>query len=197
MKLKSMALAVALIAAPSIHAKHLTLGIDLSGSNVYLSDKHFTSQAADFAASKVEALQPGDAVHIVPFGDPSVASNMLTQSITISRRNPATKVAKQVKAYLMALPNQAESQGSTFIYRWISLSDFYCYEGDAEVVAITDGIETGEALTPPEEPFLSGCSVQFFGVGAGGASTSSVRSVIKSWREWVVAAGGTFTARAF
>lgn len=195
--IKQTALAVALcLTAILSHAAHLITGIDVSGSNLFLRDSNFTATASEQVAEVVRGMEDGDKITVSTFGDPRIPANAKTHTVKISRTLPAEKAADQVKDYLMAVPNAIEPQGSTWLYRWVSLSEFYCDEGSV-VLIITDAQETAEAIEEPDEKFLDGCSITFIGIGAGGLKTKEVRALARKWRDFITAAGGNFDFRAF
>lgn len=202
--------AVALgLALPQISsAKTLTIGIDLSGSNPLLLDQNFASSAAHYIYDEISTLNVQDEVQILTFGARDSRQNLLSNRVTLSRQNRPKKVAAQIKNLVQTLPNAGElSQSQTNLIAWLEFTrGFDCASG-GQIIVLTDGIESstlvdanqfvqGKTSLPKPEVDLSGCSLTFYGLGAG-FPTQSVRHVNQAWRAWAESAGSQFDSFIF
>ncbi len=200
-----VAAALLCVASALAHAKTLTIGIDLSGSNPLLTHEHFADAAARHAMRTIEALKEGDVVHVRTFGAREDARNLLNHSATIGRRMRAQKVAQAVGDFLRGLPKQSSSaQASTNLLAWLEFgSGFSCADG-SEILLITDGIESsslvnakalldGKVRLPNPSVDLKGCTLTFYGLGAG-LPAQYVKRLRAEWSAWAQKSGATFAA---
>lgn len=183
----------------------LTIAFDKSASNPLLSDPNFAASAAEYAAELVGALKEGDTVRIRNFGARDVASNMLDQEFVISRRLRPQQAAAAVASYIASLPQQAaQAQSSTNIVAFLEFDSGLDCENGGKVHLLTDGVESstyvssqsfldGSQSLPTPDVDLTGCHVEFYGLGAG-LPPQSVRFMRKEWTNYVTAAGGKFTS---
>lgn len=186
-------------------AKTLTIGIDLSGSNPLLMDQNFASGAAQYIYDEINALKVKDEVQILTFGARDSRQNLLSNRVVLSRKNRPKKVAAQMKQFVQTLPKATElSQNSTNLIAWLEFTRGLNCASDGQIIVLTDGIESstlvdanqfvrGETPLPEPEVDLSGCSLTFYGLGAG-FPPQSVRHVRNSWSAWAKDAGSRFDA---
>ena len=195
-----------LIALPALASAQLTtlnIGIDVSASNPLLSHQNFAFEAAKLAESRILALDIGDVVYIKTFGSVENPDNVINTRIDISRRMRPNKVTEAVTNYIRSIPNRDDvTQGSTNILAYLEFgSNFDCHNG-GQILLITDGLEAssfvdpramleGNAGLPVPEFSLEGCSMTFFGLGAGW-QPQSIRHVRNEWRRWSELAGVSF-----
>jgi hypothetical protein len=192
-----------MILSPTASAATLTVGIDLSGSSPVFNE-HFARPASARVGSRVAALNLGDRVNVRTFGARDL-SNMRQGTMVITRAARPQEVARQAAALVTKMPSSGiEPQGSTNVIAFLEFSDFDCANG-GEILLITDGIEAssyadpdallkGKAKLPSPEPnFLKGCTVTFYGLGAG-QSAPAAKYLRDAWRAWFEAAGASFTA---
>ncbi len=202
---KILVTALACLMAGTASAKTLTIGIDLSGSNLLLSHANFAHGAATHVQAAINALKPGDVVQLKTFGARHSALNLRQHRVTISRHNRAAKVAGQVAQFIRTLPEQTKTgQSSTNLIAWLEFtSDFDCHQ-DGQVLVITDGLESssyvdgkdllsGKKALPAPDVNLKGCALTFYGLGAGWPP-KEVKRVRKAWQAWADQAGAAFTA---
>lgn len=204
--LKAVTVSAALLMAASAHAKTVTIGIDLSGSNPLLTSKEFAAGAAEYAARRIEQLEDGDTVRIKTFGARGSAVNTMDQALVISRRLRPPKVAAMVQRYIASLPQQqAKAQAATNIIAALEFDSGLDCAGGGEVLLLTDGVESSEYVNaqrfasarqklPKPDVDLKGCRVTFYGLGAG-LPAPSAKFIRKEWNTWVAAAGGEFFAQ--
>jgi len=131
--------------------------------------------------------------------------NLINQRLTISRKNRADKIAQTVAQYIRTLPKQKEvEQSSTNLVSWLEFSDGFACKQSSQILVITDGIESssyvngqdlvkGKKGLPTADVDLSGCSLTFYGLGAGWPP-KNVKAIRKAWRKWAGEAGVTFKA---
>lgn len=189
----------------SASAATLHLAIDVSGSNPLLSDASFGAVASAYVAEQIAQLKSGDKVHVQTFGARESAANMRAQTYVIGRRIRPEAVATVLTQFIRSLPGRQDlSQGATNILGWLELhSDFGCEEG-SRIVMLTDGIESssyvdaralleGKAKLPEPDVALSGCTISFFGIGAG-MPVHMAKNLRNAWSEWAAKAGAKFQA---
>lgn len=189
--------------SPLANAGTLTVGIDLSGSSPAFNEQ-FARPAGEHVASRVAALSIGDRVVIRTFGARDL-SNMRQGTMAITRSNRAPEVAQQALVLVANVPNAGiKPQGSTNVIAFLEFGEFDCAQG-GHILLVTDGIEassysdpdallSGKGTLPDPAPgFLSGCSITFYGLGAG-QSAQAAKNVRDAWRKWFEMAGATFTA---
>ena len=201
---KMSALAIGAYASSS-EAKTLTIGLDVSGSNPLIIDENFSRGAALFAAEKVAELESGDVVRILTFGDRRAAENLKRIEFKISKRNRAREVARASAQYIAAIPKAVQDgQPETNIVAWLEHTGGFECEENSEIVVITDGVQAaknfnpqsfiaGRISLPPPRVNLKGCSVTFFGLGAG-VESNGIHLMETQWRDFIEVAGATFFA---
>jgi len=184
-------------------AQTLTLGFDLSGSNPLLSHENFAFSAARYAGDKIRLLKSGDRVQLKTFGARDNALNLINRRITINRQNRPDKVAKMVERFILSLPVQDNiDQQSTNLVAWLKFSEDFDCENKSEILVITDGIESsfyvggkdfiaGRKGLPKADVNLKGCTLTFYGLGAGWPP-KNVKTIRKAWRTYAREANLTF-----
>lgn len=192
------------LAAP-VHAKTLTIGIDLSGSNPLLSHENFAYSASAHAREAILQLNGGDVVRIRTFGARSDALNLVNHRLVVSRRNKPEKIAQMVGQFIRSLPEREEiGQSSTNLVAWLEFTDGFGCDRAGEILVITDGLESstyvegkdlvsGKQDLPEPDIDLSGCTLTFYGLGAGWPP-QEVKTVRKAWSHWSKKAGANFSA---
>ena len=207
--MNKLILSAALVcAALNVDAKTYTLGVDLSGSNPLLVDQNFANQAAKHAASEIKNLKHGDVVKLKGFGARDVALNFRDFTFRISNKIRAPKVAKIVAQYIASIPAQSSvSQSSTNLIAWLEFTSGFECQDQGSILVITDALEAssyieptlfaeGKKGLPAPDVDLSGCSVTFYGLGAGMAP-ASVKFMRKEWKTYIEQSGGSFKAVIF
>jgi len=187
------------------HGKTLTIAIDLSGSNPLLKHENFSFAAAKYMTGEISKLKNGDNVTLQTFGARSDAMNQLSYSFTISRRQKAASIAATIAKFIQSIPKRAElSQSSTNLIAWLEFTDGFDCEHAGQIIVITDGLESssyvdakklldGSATFPKPDVDLTGCSLTFYGLGAG-LPAPWVKIVRNAWKDWVASSGATFKA---
>jgi len=188
----------------------LTIGLDWSGSNILLSSPEFALEAAKFVGHEIRRLNHDDKVRLRTLGTREITKgkatpNLLTQEVVIhKRRKRADSVATAFEEYIKSLPGRDVAQSSTNIVTWFEFGrGFECANG-GRVVLISDGLESSEYVSdtefaqkakglPAAEVNLQGCSIAFYGLGAG-LSASSTKYVLNEWKRWMGQAGASFDA---
>lgn len=193
---------MALVLCPLSWAKTLTIGVDLTGSNLLLLDARFADGAAQFVSREIHQLNDGDTVVVRTFGARSEGRNVLTQRFEISRRLKASKIAKAVETYLRSLPSKDVSQPETNLIGWLEITRGFDCKNSGRIVAITDALESsryidanalisGTAFLPQADVNLTGCSVFFYGLGAG-MQPQMVKILGSQWQRWMDEASADF-----
>jgi hypothetical protein len=192
-------------AAMTAQAKTLTIGIDLSGSNPLLAHQNFAYIASQHVTAEINKLNNGDTVHVKTFGSRAVAENLLNPTFQISRKVKPGKVAGIVAQYIQSLPEKVDAaQSSTNLVAWLEFTSGFNCSGAGHVLVITDGIESssyvdgnqllqGKKGLPKPDVDLKGCSLTFYGLGAG-SPPQAVRNIRNEWMRWAEQAGAIFTA---
>lgn len=200
--MRKLIIAAACLALSSVNADTLTIGLDLSGSNPLTVHPNFAYMAANHVHGEILKLKEGDTVNFRVFGSIGVPDNILSQPILITRKNSARKVAKHIAAYIQSIPGGKEPQGSTNILAFLELGSGFDCENGGRLVLVTDAIESSELVDagallegktglPSADVNLDGCSMYFYGLGAG-RSIASIKYLRKEWIRWAKEAGVTF-----
>ncbi len=186
-------------------AKTLTIGIDLSGSNPLLAHKNFAYIASQYVTAEINKLNNGDIVHVKTFGSRTDALNLLNPTFKILRKMKTKKVAGIVAQYIQSLPEQVDAaQTSTNLVAWLEFTTGFNCTDAGQVLVITDGIESstyvdgnqllqGKKGLPKPDVDLKGCTLTFYGLGAG-SPPQAVRNIRNEWMRWAEQAGAIFTA---
>lgn len=202
---KLLVTAMAMALSHSVNAKTLTIGIDLSGSNPLLRHENFAYSASTYVAAEISRLKSGDTVQIKTFGARSDAVNLINRRLSISRHNRPEKVAQSAAQFIRSLPGRANTaQSSTNLVAWLEFTDGFACGASGEILVITDAIESstyvdakdllsGKKGLPAPEVDLKGCTLIFYGLGAG-HPPRQVKAVRKAWRRWAEQAGVIFKA---
>ena len=186
-------------------AKTLTIGVDLSGSNPLLIHPNFAHIAASHVGDQISKLRDGDVINIRSFGARGEAVNLLNQRIVLSRRVTARAVAEALRRYLKSLPEDASvAQGDTNLLAWLEFTSGFDCNNEGSLIVLTDGLESsklvdarallaGDVGLPEPQVDLAGCSVTFYGLGAGLPPTP-IRHLREEWQSWITKSGAAFTA---
>ncbi|TVZ39773.1 hypothetical protein P886_4181 [Alteromonadaceae bacterium 2753L.S.0a.02] len=204
MKTSLLSIALASAIAASAHAKTLTVGTDLSQSNLLLTNELFARQAASYAANKVLNLENGDTVRVLSFGALDAPENIESQPFVISKRHRAKKVAGATGGKILHMIKSAgEGQPNTNIVAFFEINrSFGCDQG-GEILILSDGLEAsvyispekfknGKQSLPKPDVDLTGCTVTFYGLGAGWSDPRQIKYVTAQWKSYIEAAGGVF-----
>jgi len=131
--------------------------------------------------------------------------NLINHSLKISRTNKADKVGKIVEQQIRSLPKQKNvEQSATNLIGWLEFTNGFACDQSSEILVITDGIESsayisgkdfvsGKKGLPKADVDLEGCSLTFYGLGAGWPPRQ-VKTIRNAWRNWASEAGATFKA---
>lgn len=206
MKMKTtLVTALTMAMALDASAKTLTIGIDLSGSNPLLVHENFAYSASNYVSGEIAKLKSGDSIQVKTFGARNDAMNLINQRITINHKNRPEKVAQIVGQLVRALPERANiEQSSTNLVSWLEFSDGFACDQSSEILVITDGIESssyvggqdfieGKKGLPVPDVNLKGCTMTFYGLGAG-LQPQYVKTIRKAWMKWSDNAGVIFKA---
>lgn len=129
--------------------------------------------------SEINKLKDGDIVRVQTFGSRKDAFNLLNPNFEISRRLKPNKVAGIVAQYIQSLPEQKDvSQSSTNLVAWLEFTSGFNCAANSHILVITDGLESssyvdgnlllqGKKSLPKPDIDLKGCSLTFYGLGAG------------------------------
>lgn len=203
--IKPLLHAVLLSASMDASARTLHLAIDVSGSNPLLAHENYAYAASQYVAGEIGRLKAGDRVRIQTFGARDNPLNILDANYEIGRRVRPDAVATVVSEFIRDLPKRQDlSQGATNILAWIEFHpSFDCAQGD-QILLLSDGIESsstvsaqalveGKAALPVPEVQLDGCTLTFYGLGAG-LPPAMVRHIRKAWQDWAEQSGAAFQA---
>lgn len=198
-------LTAGLLCIGAVHAKTLTSSTDLSQSNHFLQNQHFADSAAVFVANEIEKLKDGDTVRLMSFGSRKEAANIKKQSYIISRRQRAKKTAKAIGAHIRSIPaTMKKGQSSTNLIAWLEFTSGFDCKNGSTIIVITDGLEassiisaqdfkSGKKSLPKPKVDLTGCTVIFYGLGAG-MEYQEIQTIKSGWTRYMQEAGATFIA---
>ena len=182
----------------------LSIGIDVSKSNPLVSDKNFAEQAVKYVGSQIVTLKPGDTVSVRTFGSRANARNFKTLKLRISNKMRAPQAAHYAMTFTSKLlQDKSIPQSSTNIIAWLEFTPNFNCEREGQILLITDGLEAstyvepvalleGKAHLPAPDVDLTGCSITFYGLGAGW-NPQHTKNVRNEWREWAQKAGANFS----
>lgn len=209
--MKTFFLAVLVVISASFAApswtKTLTIAIDRSESNPFVTSQTFAQVAAAHARAEILALQLGNTVRVRHFGERG-EKNIRSETIRLTRAMRGNAVAEAVSRYIASLPSKTtEADHLTNILAFFELGSFDC-AGHERIALYTDGIEasatmsdraflSGKPLPAPTPGFLKGCEVVMFGLGQskdGSLPPAIAKSIRERWSAYFEAAGATFTA---
>lgn len=204
--MKPLALALLLAGLPGVgHTATITIGVDLSGSNPLLGHENFAQAAAQYVTQRIAGLNSGDSVRLYNFGSRDDALNLLDYEFTISRRQRANKVAAAISGFIQSLPERENAaQSATNLIAWLEFtSGFDCNNG-GQILVFTDALEAsdyvdpmalldGSTGLPDADVDLTGCTLTFYGLGAG-FPAPQVKNIRNAWRQWADQAGADFDA---
>lgn len=184
---------------------HIVVGVDLSQSNVLISDEAFARKVADRVRPVLAGLGPRSRVSLRTFGTYGNSGAQLSRDWTISARNRPEDVATVVHGIIAGVPQlvrrgQVESQGYTniiaFLENTAQIVDCRGYE--VIVILATDGVEDSEyarlsqrdATLPEPERIFRGCDeLHMLGIGQGLGSPSTTNRLRDQWELWADTAG--------
>lgn len=184
---------------------HLVIGLDLSQSNILVSNENFARKVADRIRPMIEDLPPRSRVTLRTFGSYDSRSNPVHRDWTISAQSRPEEVARFIHGVVRGVPSlirdgRLRSQGYTnilaFMENTAQLVD--CYEYDVIVVLATDGVEDSEyvrlqranASLPSAGAEFEGCRrMEMLGVGQGLGSPSTTTRLRREWDGWADEAG--------
>lgn len=205
LKLLSVAaLSMLSLTAPySAHAKTVHVAIDLSGSNPLLAHANFAHVASNYVTEQIAPLKSGDVVRVQTFGARNDPANMLDALYEIDRHKRPKDVGAVIAQYIRSLPTRPNiAQGATNILAFLEFHPGFDCANDDHIVLLTDGLESsstvnalalaeGKAQLPEPDISLKGCTLTFYGLGAG-LPPEIVKNVRKAWQNWAEKAGATF-----
>ncbi len=184
---------------------HIVVGIDLSQSNVIVSDEAFARKVADRIRPMLEGLGPRSLVSLRTFGSYGNTAGQLSRDWVISARNRPEDVATFVHGVIAGVPQlvargQVESQGYTNIIAFMenTAQIVDCRDYEVIVILATDGVEDSEyvrlqnanAHLPEPERIFRGCDdLYMFGIGQGLRSPSTTARLRDEWETWADTAG--------
>lgn len=187
-----------------IEAKTLTVLVDVSKSNPYLTSEATSKAMTLQVIDALSTLSQGDEVIVQTVGSLHASQNLQSERWTIKRHNRQS-VSKALAKYLLALPKQVEAQGSTNLIAWFGRHAPNCEAGSI-VIVLSDAIEASEyvdsasllsgkqALPEPHQYVaLKGCTVRFIGLGAG-RSDKEAHILRQAWQRYIELAGAEFKA---
>lgn len=185
-------------------AKTLTVLVDVSESNPYLTSEAMSKAMTLRVIEALNVLSQGDEVIVQTVGSLNASQNLENLRLVIKRHNRQS-VAKALAKYLLALPKQVEAQGSTNLVAWFGRHAPNCEAGSI-VIVLSDAIEASEyvdsasllsgkqALPEPHQYVaLKGCTVRFIGLGAG-RSDKEAHILRQAWQRYIELAGAEFKA---
>lgn len=193
---------------------HVTFALDRSGSNPNEVDS-FRNAAAKHAKNTVKAMNMGDSVAVMTFGDGGLRNFQLTKPVKLSARMRPSHVAVALEKAIITMAEEAAQnpQNETRIMSFFedSYREFQCASGNAKVIAYTDGVEHSKELTgkqfvfdkkqlpDPTPGILAGCHVEFIGVGVsanGAFQRLEKKHINDAWKAWMEKAGASYEGRS-
>lgn len=184
---------------------HFVVGIDLSQSNVLVTDENFARKVADRIRPMIEGLAPRSIVTLRTFGTYAGSQNVLRVDRTISARNRPEDVATLVHGIIAGVPQlvregRVRSQGYTNILAFLENTSqlVNCRRYEVIVVLATDGVEDSDyvrlqntnAHLPEPDRMFRGCDeLYMFGIGQGQGSPANTTRLRREWDQWADTAG--------
>jgi len=193
---------------------HVTFALDQSSSSPNEIEA-FRSTAARHARDIVKTMKMGDSVAVMTFGDGGLRNFQLTKRVKLSIRMRPSHVAGTLEKAIIAKAEAAAKnpQNETRLMSFLEDShrEFQCASGNAKVIVFTDGIEHSAELSgkqfivdkkplpDPAPGILSGCHIEFIGIGLGANGAlqrPEKKHITDAWSAWMEKAGATFEARS-
>jgi hypothetical protein len=184
---------------------HLVVGIDLSQSNVLVSNDVFARKVADRIRPMIENLPPRSEVTLRTFGVYQSSQNVLRVDRTISARNRPEDVATLVHGIVAGVPQlvadgRVQSQGFTNILAFLENTSQLvdCRNNEVIIVLATDGVEDSDyvrlqertAHLPEPDRIFRGCDeLHMLGIGQGLGSPATTTRLRQEWEQWADTAG--------
>jgi len=181
------------------------IGIDLSQSNVLVSNDVFARKVADRIGPMIEGLPPRSEVMLRTFGVYESSQNVLRVDRTISARNRPEDVATLVHGIIAGVPQlvregRVQSQAYTNILAFLDNTSQLvdCRNYEVIVVLATDGVEDSDyvrlqnasAHLPEPDRMFRGCDeLQMLGIGQGLGSPATTTRLRQEWSQWADTAG--------
>lgn len=181
------------------------VGIDLSQSNVLVSNEAFARKVADRIRPMIENLPPRSEVILRTFGVYQSSQNVLRVDRTISARNRPEDVATLVHGIVAGVPQlvregRVESQAYTNIIGFLDNTSQLvdCRNYEVIVVLATDGLEDSDyvrlqdpnAHLPEPDRMFRGCDeLHMLGIGQGLGSPTTTTRLRQEWDTWADTAG--------
>lgn len=212
MKKVFMAAIMAATSLTPVSAAELIIGIDLSDSSPLTLEDAVAKRAAKTVALAASKMKRGDIIKLRSFGEPGVSETQIHETVKLTGRKRASKVAKQVQTFIASLPQLVRDgkiriENRTNALGWLELTGpvFECSSsGRDRMMILSDGIEwsgtikgqqllEGAPLPPPSHNLLSGCRVEMWGVGQQqrkfGNDARWYPILRKSWKTYMELAG--------
>lgn len=204
MKLKSLAVAMSLLASGTCLGGDLVIGADASVSNPLMGSAVFAKEAGKAIRKKILTLEFGDTITFTSFGD-GRTDHIQEKSLQLSRRMPARQAAELVEGEIRNFSKNREGDGETHMLSFFEDRNFGCDKPGTEIYVIGDAIENSDALNSQQlvqgkalpKPFtqnLKGCAVTIIGAGLQGdrpLSREMRQNIYKVWTDWLTLAGAT------
>jgi hypothetical protein len=189
----------------SASAATLTIGIDLSMSNPMLAHPNFARAAASYVSEQIAPLKFGDVVHVQTLGARNDPTNLLDQTYVIGKKVRSNAVAAAIKQFITSLPTRKNiAQSETNILSFLEFHSGLDCAASGQIIVLTDGLESsstvsaqafaeGKTRLPKPDVSLKGCTLTFYGLGAG-LPPAIVKNIRAAWAQWSEQAGATFHA---
>lgn len=191
--------------------RRLIVGLDLSASNPLVDDTSYARKAGSRISGEFEDLAFRSEVRIRTFGAYDSSSNPFSFDATVSTRQRADVLAREMNTFISNIPllvrsGRLKTQPYTNILAFLEeLSlNVDCSNLPTQIILVTDGVEDSEyvrlkyrdAVLPKPKKIFRGCyELQILGIGRGIDSVTETNRIREEWKKWAKRAGFlTFSA---
>lgn len=194
--------------------EHVTFAVDQTSSGANEAET-FRTAAANYSEQTVQDMEMGGTVAVMTLGDGGLRNFRPTKRVKLSARMRPSHVGAALKKAIIAKAEDAarNPQNETRLMSFFedSYREFQCASGNAKVIVFTDGIEHSAELTgkqfvidkmplpDPTPGILTGCHVEFIGVGIsmnGALQRPEKNHINNEWKSWMEKAGATYEGRS-
>lgn len=170
---------------------HIAILPDASASYRGAVDHPFAQRVAQDVVDRLPELTMRSKVTISPLGEYGTR-NPIREAV-VSRRFPPQTALRSITSMITGFPAWVEREGTQQSTNILGALDqvaqrLDCAAQEGHVFVLSDGQETGQAMTMPSIPMFVGCE-SFTIIGILGETPAQTRALGDFWMRWCEAAG--------
>ena len=178
--------------APAQQSNHIAILPDTSGSFRGAHDAPFAARVAQDVAQRLPGIGMRDVITFTPLGE---YGRNLTREAQVTKRFPPAVAKRTITSMVAGFPDalHGEMGGTQKATNILGALDktarrMDCAERTGHVFVLSDGQETGQALTLPKSAIFNGCA-SFTIIGVEGQDPAQTQALGAFWMRWCQAAG--------